>query len=342
MRIKTRLCSVFLFYAAVFSAVTLSSCAYRSEQEYTTTAFTFDTFVTFRIIETDGTASAEAVCENAVNMLNKLENRISAQKPDSEISKINRSAYKSPVTTDSETYSLIKECTDFCKLTNGAFDITLGDVSQMWGFGNENPQKPDFDKLKLLAGKQNYRNIIFDDNSCSIAFNADNFSIDLGAAGKGYALDELKKLLEASGVTSAVVDFGGSILTIGAYHGENWKITVSTDDSSGSAGTLSVPACIVSTSNAARRYVEYDGIKYHHILDTDTAFPSNSDIKSCTVISDSGIISDMLSTAAFVMGKDEALSFYKSNPAAELIITCTDGQVFATDGIADSFTVADN
>ena len=87
----------------------------------------------------------------------------------------------------------------------------------MWGFGKENPPMPDSDELKKLAGKHSYRNIEFDDENTSVRFTDGGFSLDLGAAAKGYAMDMLDSYLRKSGVTSAVVDFGGSILNFSVF-----------------------------------------------------------------------------------------------------------------------------
>lgn len=324
--------------AVIFTAV-IPSC--KAEQEYTKSTFTFDTFVTFRILKTNGSSSPDEICGNAIKMLNELDDKLSAQKENSEITRINNNAYKTPVITDNQTYQLIKNCVDLCRLTDGAFDITLGGASDIWGFGKDNPVKPDFEELKSLGRLKNYENIVFDDENLSIRFTADNFAIDLGGAAKGYALDMLKALLTKSGVQSAVVDFGGSILTVGNYNDGSWNISVTADNTDKSTGTLNVSECFVSTSNAARRFVEYEGIKYHHIIDTNTAFPAESDIKSCTVVCDSGLISDALSTAVFVMGKEKAAEFYKELPIAEFIITDNNGCTTATGGLNGRFTAAE-
>lgn len=320
---------------AVLCTAFTAGCS--AKQPYTHDSFTFDTFVSFKIYNTDGNSSAEEICSGAVSMLNKLDDMLSRTKSDSEITKINNNADKSAVTVDSTTYNLLKSCTELSELTGGAFDITLGNISDLWSFGKENAVKPDDAELKSLAGKQNYRNIVFDDEKYTVAFSNDGFSLDLGAAAKGYAMDMLDSYLRKSGVTSAVVDFGGSILTIGDNSGESWNITITADETNSPVGTLKVNEGYIATSNGAKRYVEYDGVKYHHIIDPATAYPADSGIKSCTVSSESGLISDALSTAFFVMGADKAKEFYDNYAIAEYVITLTDGTVIVSDGISADF-----
>lgn len=110
-------------------------------------------------------------------------------------------------------------------------------------------------------------------------------------------MDMLDSYLRKSGVTSAVVDFGGSILTIGKDNGNSRRISITADETNTLVGTLTVDEGYIATSNGANRYVEHNGKKYIHIIDPSTAYPADSGIKSCTVYSASGLISDALSTA---------------------------------------------
>ena len=153
-------------------------------------------------------------------------------------------------------------------------------------------------------------------------------------------MDMMDTYLRNSGVTSAVVDFGGSILTIGSNDGNSWNIKVTADETNAPIGTLTIDEGYIATSNGAKRYVEYDGVKYHHIIDPDTSYPADSGVKSCTVYSGSGLISDALSTAFFVMGADKTAEFYSKYNIAEYIITLTDGTIITSDGIAADFTAS--
>ena len=322
----------------VLCAALTAGCS--QKQPYTHDSFTFDTFVSFKIYDIDGNSTAEEICKGASGLLSALDNTLSRTKSDSLITRINDNAYSSAVEVDQATYNLLKSCADLSDLTDGAFDITLGDISDMWGFGKENAVKPDDAELKKLAGRKNYENIVFNADEQTVAFSADGFSIDLGAAAKGYAMDAMDYYLRNSGVTSAVVDFGGSILTIGDNNGESWNITITADETNSPVGTLKVNEGYIATSNGAKRFVEYDGVKYHHIIDPDTSYPADSGVKSCTVYSGSGLISDALSTAFFVMGADKTAEFYSKYNIAEYIITLTDGTIITSDGIAADFTAS--
>ncbi len=321
---------------AVLCAAFTAGCS--AKQPYRHDSFAFDTLVSITIYDVNGNSTAEEICKGASGMLDALDDTLSRTKSDSLITRINDNAYSSAVDVDAATYNMLKTCTQLSDLTDGAFDITLGNISDMWGFGKENAVKPGDTELKKLAGRKNYENIVFNYYEQTVAFSAGGFSIDLGAAAKGYAMDMMDTYLRDSGVTSAVVDFGGSILTIGDNNGESWNITITADETNSPVGTLKVNEGYIATSNGAKRFVEYDGVKYHHIIDPDTSYPADSGVKSCTVYSESGLISDALSTAFFVMGADKTAEFYSKYNIAEYIITLTDGTIITSDGIAADFT----
>lgn len=323
---------------AVLCAAFTAGCS--AKQPYRHDSFTFDTLVSITIYDVNGNSTAEEICKGASGMLDALDDMLSRTKSDSLITRINDNAYSSAVDVDAATYNMLKSCMQLSDLTDGAFDITLGNISDMWGFGKENTVKPDDTELKKLAGRKNYENIVFNYEEQTVAFSTDGFSIDLGAAAKGYAMDMMDTYLRNSGVTSAVVDFGGSILTIGSNDGNSWNIKVTANETNAPIGTLTIDEGYIATSNGAKRYVEYDGVKYHHIIDPDTSYPADSGVKSCTVYSGSGLISDALSTAFFVMGADKTAEFYSKYNIAEYIITLTDGTIITSDGIAADFTAS--
>lgn len=334
---KKHLTAVLPLVALLCAAFTAGCSA---KQPYRHDSFAFDTLVSITIYDVNGNSTAEEICKGASGMLDALDDTLSRTKSDSLITRINDNAYSSAVDVDAATYNMLKTCTQLSDLTDGAFDITLGNISDMWGFGKENAVKPGDTELKKLAGRKNYENIVFNYYEQTVAFSSDGFSIDLGAAAKGYAMDMMDTYLRNSGVTSAVVDFGGSILTIGDNNGESWNITITADETNSPVGTLKVNEGYIATSNGAKRFVEYDGVKYHHIIDPDTSYPADSGVKSCTVYSESGLISDALSTAFFVMGADKTAEFYSKYNIAEYILTLTDGTIITSDGIAADFTAS--
>ncbi|MCH5323797.1 MAG: FAD:protein FMN transferase [Eubacterium sp.] len=302
-------------------------------------AFYFDTYITFTLYDTDNGKSDKEIIDNCKNLLGELEQKLTAHADGGLISQINETAFANPVVIDKETFGLIKRCAEISRMTDGAFDITLGDISALWGFSAERTSPPDFYELKQLAGKRNYDNIVLDESELTVSFLTDDFSLDLGAAAKGYALDRLKEQMKSDGVTSAVIDFGGNIQTVGdAPPGaEHWGVAITADETNTTIGKITVNETCVSTSNASRRYVEYDGVRYHHIIDGMTAFPADSDIKSVTVICEDGVYADALSTAFFVMGSERALTICDELENVEAVITLKDGDIVLSGGAKEIF-----
>ena len=140
------------------------------------------------------------------------------------------------------------------------------------------------------------------------ALQSHSAALDLGSVGKGAACDAAVAAYKEAGVDRAVVAVGGSVGVWGEKpFGQLWNIAVRDPDSEGSLGTLSVPSGFLSTSGSYEKQFEEDGVTYHHILDPKTGYPAESGLVGVTIWSDSGVLSDALSTACFVLGMEESL-----------------------------------
>ena len=163
--------------------------------------------------------------------------------------------------------------------------------------------------------------------------------------GKGVALDEILKTLEAHPeVSGAVISVGGSILTYGSKpEGGAWQIAVTDPlDPSESVGVLTLDGghC-VSTSGDYERYVEVDGVRYHHILDPRTGSPAHSDVAGVTIVTKDGFLSDALSTACFVLGQEEGQKLLEKYDAEGLFID-HEGTITMTEGMRQYFHLSNS
>ena len=169
--------------------------------------------------------------------------------------------------------------------------------------------------------------------------------MDLGAMGKGVALDEILKILEAHPeVSGAVISVGGSILTYGSKpEGGAWQIAVTDPlDPSQSVGVLTLAGgYCVSTSGDYERYVEVDGVRYHHILDPRTGSPAHSDVAGVTIVTKDGFLSDALSTACFVLGPEEGQKLLEKYDAEALFIDHA-GTITMTEGMQQYFHLSNS
>lgn len=206
--------------------------------------------------------------------------------------------------------------------SGGALDCTLGALSDLWDFGGDNPKVPAKAEIeKLLNGERGFTiiNMLEEDGNGSIRTvgamtSGKDAVLDLGAVGKGIACDALAKSFENAGwrykPKRAVISVGGSILLWGKG---DFRVGIRTPDGAAADtfAALTMPEGFVSTSGNYERYFEQDGVRYHHILDPKTGYPVQNGLSSVTVIAPTGLLSDALSTACFVLG------YEKSKPLLE-------------------------
>lgn len=208
-----------------------------------------------------------------------------------------------PVEVHPETAELIRLAIEVGKASEGAFDITIAPVSALWDFTADDPVLPDPEALHAAAARVDYRNIAVDGNTVTLKNNAE---IDLGGIAKGYIADRVADYLHEQGVTSACINMGGNVLTIGTKpDGTPWTIGIRDPNGTPdrSAEVLKLGSAAVVTSGNYERFFELDGIRYHHILDPKTGMPVSNGLASVTIIGTRSDLCDALSTACFVLGE---------------------------------------
>lgn len=241
------------------------------------------------------------------------------------------------------TYSYLENVLDLARKSSGAFDPTLGRVSQLWNLESDNPYIPSKSELTELLLETGWEKISLSDGE---VFLKDSVQIDLGAVGKGIGCDEARKMLEEADADAAVVSVGGSILTYGKKpDGKSWKIGIAnprTEDGESYLGSLTIDGtCSISTSGDYEKYVIEDGVRYHHILDPKTGYPAESGLISVTIVCEKGWLSDGMSTACFVLGYEDSLPLLETYQAEAVFVT-EDKEVIVTDGLKDMFTLTDS
>ena len=271
------------------------------------THFVMDT-VLEQTVYTAGEASGEAVTSEAARVVTGMENRLSAYREGSEILAITEAAGDHPVAVSDETMALLERAVEAGDRTGGLFDITLYPLTTLWGIGEEDFHPPEADAIAGRLEKVDYRTLQLDPEAGTAYLPEAGQGIDLGGIGKGAALDRLQAFYRASGVEHAIVSMGGNILAMGGRpDGDSFRVALR--DPSGqdaSVGTLRMREGILSTSGGYERYSEWDGERYHHILDPRTGYPAESDLWSASVLGENGADCDWQSTWLFVLGQEEA------------------------------------
>ncbi|MDD6275652.1 MAG: FAD:protein FMN transferase [Clostridia bacterium] len=326
IRIAAVVCAVALIVGIVAADLIRSSASAES------TFVAMGTVINLKITGKDCKNTRSLVQEEITVSENDILSRNSSA---SEISRINASAGEA-VYVSKETSEYISRSSAFSKLTDGAFDITVGEITKLWDFGGDNQRVPSENEINSLLPYVGYQNININGNAVKIA---EKQSLDLGAVGKGITCDRVNAVLRSTNTKSAVISIGGSLLL---YGDKTFTIgIINPNDDTKSMGTLRLSDTCISTSGSYEKHFNKDGKEYHHILDATTGYPADSKVKSVTVVCSSGLDSDALSTVCFLLGYEKSLSILNEYEA-EAVFIFNDNSVRITDGLKDSFELTDS
>ena len=297
-----------------------------AETKESVVGYQLDTIITLTAYCED-----KAVLEDALKECDRLEQLLSKTIEGSDVWRINH-AEGQPVEVDPVTAEVIRTALAISEISEGAFDITIAPASALWDFKAETPALPDAEALAEAASRVNWRALQLEGNTVTLPAG---MMIDLGGIAKGYIGDAVRAYLENRGITSAVLAFGGNIVTIGTKpDGKLWKIGVQDIDGPAmeSMLVLQMGGGSAVTSGNYERGFELDGVRYHHILEPATGWPVQNSLASVTILGDSSAMGDGLSTAAFVLGEEKGLALIESMKDTEAIFILKDRTVITTSG----------
>lgn len=293
-----------------------------------------DTFMTLTVYGQSPAAGA-ALLEEAAGEIRSLEGLLSVTDPGSEIYQANHSGGEA-VSLSAPTRELLEDALALCGETGGALDVTVYPAVRAWGFTTGDYRVPEEAELSALTDRIDYTRVSLDGGRLTLP---DGMELDLGAVAKGWTGDRLMSLFREAGVTSAIVELGGNVQALGTKpDGSPWRVAVQSPEG-GYAGVLEIADKAVVTSGGYQRYFERDGETYIHIIDPATGRPARTGLASVTVVSDSGLRGDGLSTALFVMGREKAEEFWRARPDFDFILLCEDGTAAITEGLEDCFSL---
>lgn len=325
--------------AAVLLAGTLTSCQRGGAAETEPAVrdfFAMNTSVSFTAYG-DGAEEALAAAEERMGQLESL---WSVTEEGSEIYRVNHSGGE-PVVLSRETADLAEFALEMAEETQGALEPTLYPVLEAWGFTTDEHRIPEETEIQELLSNTGYEKVRLDGETIRLP---EGMELDLGAVGKGYAGDFICELLREQGITSALLDIGGNIQTIGTRpDGSDWRLGLRNPFGEGTVGVLTVSDCAVVTSgNYENYFVGEDGKTYGHILDPETGHPAESGLASVSIVTEEGKLGDALSTSLFVMGPEEAEAFWRENEDFEMIVITQDGEIIVTEGLEDRFVLGND
>lgn len=272
------------------------------------------------------TGRAEVIldaCEASAQAVQKM---LNIYDKSSELSLLNQNYLPGiPYRISRELFNLLYSVWKFSRLCGGAFDMTVGSLVRLWDFTSPTPQIPSIAQVQETQKKCGYKQISFDEETCSVTIKQPGMVIDGGGFGKGYAVQKALECLKCHKVRSAVINYGGNLFLLGSYskdeRGEvllgnkwenrkeeaGWKVGIQKpwEKRGESLGILLLKDLGTATSAGYERYFQARGRCFGHILNPTDGMPAESGLQSVTIISDSPLMTDLMSTAFFVLGQEK-------------------------------------
>ncbi|AGB41900.1 membrane-associated lipoprotein involved in thiamine biosynthesis [Halobacteroides halobius DSM 5150] len=286
----------------------------------------------------------EKIIKKSFKIMDNLEQKMSLNIKGSEVKEINKLAGQKAVKISDATYQVIKKGLEYAKLSQGAFDPTIGPLVELWGIGTKEAQIPtqkeianklklvDYSKLKLVPQKK------------KVLLTKDNMKLNLGANAKGYAADKVVQFWKAKGVKSGFISLGGNVSVLGTKpDGSLWKVGIQDpkEPRGNVMAIVEVKGKTVVTSGNYERYFMKDGVRYHHILNPKTGRPTRKRIISATIVTDnlSSLDADTLSTTVYVLGVKKGLELINKLPGVGALVITRNNKVYMTANLKDEVKI---
>ena len=318
---------------AVLLAMPLVACGADGSQNESQ----FFAMNTYMVIRADGENAATALTE-AEETIRAIERELEVRvlTPTGTVSQLN-AADGAAVSASPELIGLLQTAQSANAETGGAFDITLYPLSVLWDFSGVGhvPSDEELAEALQLTGPEK----VHVDATAGTVRLTGGAQIELGAIAMGYAADRVAADMKAAGIESALLNLGGNVLVIGnRTDGEAWRVAVADPmNTEAVVGVLAVTDKAVVNSGTYERYFREGAVRYHHLLDPQTGKPARTGLESVTIVCDSSMRADILSTALFVMGEEKALEFWKQVGGFEMILIREDKTIVITEPLRAQF-----
>lgn len=327
---------VFLFFQSCNSV--------SKEKEYQKIDIALGTLCSIKIYTEKNANEAELILNGLFSELDRLENIFSANMENSLLGRINANAGIIPAQIPNELYEVLSKSIFFAEKTGGAFNPAIGAIVKLWNIAMDKGTPPDAVELKQALLKIDYKNIEL--NGTEVFLKEKGMSLDLGGIAKGYAADWSKNFLLKHGIKRGIIDLGGNVLVLGKKHdGSDWKVGIKNpiigEPKIGIAYISLFDKTIVTSGNY-ERFFEYENNIYHHILSPETGYPVKNNLRAVTVIADSSMEADALSTSFFILGIEKSRTLIKSFPQVSAVFFTEDNSIFIIGKEIEGLNILDN
>ena len=331
-----------LLTVLVLSLLLLLACSYHGKKDaaHQRTVFAMDTVIT---LQTYGRGS-DAAQSQLEQELHRMDNAWTRTRDTSRLSQLNR-AQGTAVTPEEDIWAMLTAAQEYARMTNGAFDLTVAPLEDLWGFPTREFRIPKEAEIQEELEHVGMEHVHLEDGQVRLDPGT---VVDLGGIAKGCAAEKAQQIFQEAGIVHGFANLGGDVMLMGGRPDHTpWRVSIQDpSDPSGSIGTLTIDSGYVLTSGDYQRYFIKDGQRYHHILDPNTGHPASSDLRSVTIVAglgdENGRMSDALSTALFVMGEQASSDFWRAHSQLfEMILVTKDGRVVVSPGLQETFHLAE-
>ena len=291
------------------------------------------------MVTAENEQQANEAINTAFDKIFQVDELMSDYDPNSLLSKVNQNAFNKPIAVDTALFEVLTAAKAYSCLSDGAFDVTIGPVVQLWRKAKEDNTAPTPEAIAKAKESVGHENLILDTENMTVQFAKDGMSLDLGGIAKGYAIDKAIEILQNAGVKGAMVDIGGDLRCFGtpANGKQHWLIGLQDPQNEEDILlVLNMDDMAVATSGDYRRFVMIDDQKHSHIINPATA-DSAADLSSVTLIALTATAADALATAVTVLGNEKGLALVETLAESEaFIIQSNNGKLEKSSG-ADIF-----
>lgn len=270
----------------------------------------------------DNEGVAGEFIDAGIKEIQRIEKLLTTFNEESETSLINKYAGLSSVSVSRETFDIIERSIRISRVTQGSFDITYGSIDKrLWNFDVNMKELPDKETARKMVRLINYRNIILDDENCTVFLKEKGMRIGFGGIGKGYAAERARYVMKAAGAESGIVNASGDLTTWGLQPGgKPWTIGIANPNVSNELFSyLDITDMAIATSGNYEKFVMINGKKYSHTIDPRTGLPV-SGIKSVTIITLNAEIADAMATPVMIMGIKAGMDLINQMKDIETIV----------------------
>ena len=286
-------------------------------------------------VVSDSEKWANEKIDAGIDEIKRIEKLLTTFSDDSETNQINKNAGITPVTVSRETFNLVQRSIRISEITQGAFDITYGSIDKrLWNFDQNMTSLPDKDTAKKMVRLINFRNIVLDDEKCTVFLREEGMRIGFGGIGKGYAAERAKQVMKEQGVESGVVNASGDLNAWGIQpNGNKWTVGIANPDSSHEVFSyMTISDLAVATSGNYEKFIMVNGKKYSHTINPRTGLPVTG-IKSVTIVTTNAEIADAMATPVMIMGINTGLDLINQMKNIEAVIIDDNNRVYTSNNI---------